>query len=144
MSDLIDEREEQEAPSDPSLDSPDLYFNRELSWLHFNHRLLQLAEGDRLPLLERVKFLSIYTSNLDEFFMVRVAGHHDQVDAGIEGRGPDGLTANETIDRVAERVRELDDRETKVWESVLRPALGEQGIRIVNCEECDDGELRAA
>src|SRR4051812_23904719 len=144
MSDVIDEREEQEAPPDPSLDSPDLYFNRELSWLDFNDRVLQLAEDGHLPLLERVKFVSIYSSNLDEFFMVRVAGHHDQVDAGIEGRGPDGLTANETIDQVAEKVHELDARQMKVWESVLRPALDENGIRIVNCEECDDRELRAA
>src|SRR3954462_7907935 len=144
MSDLIDEREEQEAPSDPSLDSPDLYFNRELSWLHFNHRVLQLAERDRLPLLERVKFVSIYSSNLDEFFMVRVAGHHDQVDAGIEGRGPDGLTANETIDQVAERVRGLDQRHIDLWEKEIRPALDEHGIRIVNCEECNDRELQAA
>src|SRR5690242_10564501 len=93
-----------EAEEQVSLDSTDLYFNRELSWLDFNDRVLQLAEGGPMPLLERVKFLSIYTTNLDEFFMVRVAGHHDQVDAGIEGRGPDGLTAQQTIDCMAERV----------------------------------------
>src|SRR3954452_15181132 len=126
------------------LDAPELYFNRELSWLDFNDRVLQLTEGDQLPLLERVKFISIYTTNLDEFFMVRVAGHHDQVDAGIEGRGPDGLTANETIDQVAEQVHELDRRQMELWESVIRPALDEHGIRIVNCEECNDAELRAA
>src|SRR5919107_1019448 len=92
------------------LDSRELYENRELSWLDFNDRVLQLAEDESLPLLERVKFLAIWSSNLDEFFMVRVAGHHDQVDAGIEGRGPDGLTAVETIDAISERVRDLQKR----------------------------------
>jgi polyphosphate kinase len=146
MSDVIQDQErgEQEAQSESSLESPELCFNRELSWLDFNDRVLQLAEGDRLPLLERVKFLSIYTSNLDEFFMVRVAGHHDQVDAGIEGRGPDGLTAQETIDCVAAQTRELDHRHVEQWEKVIRPALEEQGIRIVNCEDCNDRELHAA
>src|ERR671932_1236113 len=113
MSELIDERAE---PQAPPLDASELYFNRELSWLDFNDRVLQLAEDEKMPLLERVKFLSIDCSNLDEFFMVRVAGHHDQVDAGIEGRGPDGLTANETIDQVSERVRELDRRHMECWE----------------------------
>jgi polyphosphate kinase len=128
----------------PSLDATELYFNREVSWLDFNDRVLQLAEDDQMPLLERVKFLSIYTTNLDEFFMVRVAGHHDQVDAGIEGRGPDGLTAQETIDCVAERVRELDARAVEQWEKHVRPELEEHGIRIVTCEHCDEDELRAA
>ena len=72
----------------PALDSPELFANRELSWLQFNERVLELAEDERTPLLERVKFLAIYASNLDEFFMVRVAGLHDQVDAGIDARGP--------------------------------------------------------
>src|SRR4051794_41985638 len=114
------------------LDATELYFNRELSWLDFNDRVLQLTEDESMPLLERVKFLSIYATNLDEFFMVRVAGHHDQVDAGIEGRGPDGLTAQQTIDSIAERVRELDGRHSHQWEHVIRPALAENGIRVVN------------
>ena len=76
----------------PSLESPELYTNRELSWLQFNERVLELAEDERTPLLERVKFCAIYASNLDEFFMVRVAGLHDQVDAGIDARGADGLS----------------------------------------------------
>ena len=66
-------------PTDPSL-----YINRELSWLDFNDRVLQLAEDERVPLLERVKFCAIYTTNLDEYYMVRVAGLHDQIDAGVE------------------------------------------------------------
>jgi polyphosphate kinase len=128
----------------PALDSSELYFNRELSWLEFDYRVLQLAEDENMPLLERVKFLSIFCSNLDEFFMVRVAGHHDQVDAGIEGRGPDGLTAQETIDRIAERVHELDARMSDQWEHVVRPKLEQHGVRLVNCESCNDAELRAA
>src|ERR687892_93791 len=76
-------------PQTPTLDSPELYTNRELSWLKFNERVLELAEDETTPLLERVKFLAIYANNLDEFFMVRVAGLYDQVDAGIDARGPD-------------------------------------------------------
>jgi len=79
------------------LTASSLYFNRELSWLDFNDRVLQLAEDASIPLLERVKFCAIYTSNLDEFFMVRVAGLHDQLEAGIDARGPDGVSAGEAI-----------------------------------------------
>src|SRR5215212_2910099 len=133
MAEATKEREEREAAPLP-LDATELYFNRELSWLDFNDRVLALAEDESMPLLERVKFLSIYCSNLDEFFMVRVAAHHDQVDAGIEGRGPDGLTAGETIDQVADRVRALDRRMLDQWERVVRRELDGHGIRIVNCE----------
>jgi polyphosphate kinase len=143
MADATTERSEQEAPPLP-LDSTELYFNRELSWLDFNDRVLQLAEDEQMPLLERVKFLSIYRTNLDEFFMVRVAGHHDQVDAGIEGRGPDGLTAQETIDQVSDRTRALNQRHMDQWEEVVRPALEEHGIKIVDCDKCDAEELDAA
>src|SRR3954454_20930200 len=142
MAEATEERTEQREA--PRLDATELYFNRELSWVDFNDRVLQLAEDEQMPLLERVKFLSIYSTNLDEFVMVRVAAHHDQVDAGIEGRGPDGLTAQQTIDRVAERVREQDGRHVEQWERVVRPELEEQGIRIVNCEHCDEAELQAA
>ena len=75
-----------------SLAEASLFLNRELSWLDFNDRVLQLAEDESLPLMERVKFLAIFVTNLDEFFMVRVAGVHDQVDARIDARGPDGLS----------------------------------------------------
>jgi len=68
------------------------YINRELSWLEFNDRVLQLAEDESQPLIERLKFLAIFVTNLDEFFMIRVAGVHDQVDARIDARGPDGLS----------------------------------------------------
>ena len=76
-------------PSEPDLSDPSLYFNRELSWLDFNDRVLQLAEDPRVPLLERVNFCAIYEDNLDEFFMVRVAGLHDKVEWKIDARGAD-------------------------------------------------------
>ena len=76
----------------PDVDATDLYVNRELSWLDFNERVLELAEDPETPLMEQVKFLAIYSSNLDEFTMVRVAGLHDQVDAGIDARKADGLS----------------------------------------------------
>jgi polyphosphate kinase len=128
-------------PETPVLDSPELYTNRELSWLQFNERVLELAEDEATPLLERVKFLAIYANNLDEFFMVRVAGLYDQVDAGIDARGPDGLSPHETIDRITERTRELGRRQSRQWEDHVRPALTEHGIRVIDCQDCDTAEL---
>jgi polyphosphate kinase len=130
-------------PEVPALDSPELYTNRELSWLQFNERVLELAEDDSTPLLERVKFLAIYANNLDEFFMVRVAGLHDQVDAGIDARGPDGLSPGDTIERIGDRTRELGRRQSAQWEEQVRPALAEHGIRVIDCQECDSRELEA-
>jgi polyphosphate kinase len=131
------------SPPAPELDSPELYSNRELSWMQFNERVLELAEDESLPLLERVKFLAIYAANLDEFYMVRVAGLHDQVDAGIDARGPDGLSPSETIERIAERARELGHRHSRQWEEVMRPQLAERGIRVIDCVDCDPDELEA-
>src|SRR5512132_3241600 len=115
------------------LRDPRLYDNRETSWIDFNERVLELAEDESLPLLERVKFLAIYASNLDEFYMVRVAGLHDQVDAGIDARGPDGLSPGETIERLAERARDLGERHSRQWEQVISPELKEHGIRVIDC-----------
>src|ERR671919_15396 len=128
-------------PQTPTLDSPELYTNRELSWLKFNERVLELTEDETTPLLERVKFLAIYANNLDEFFMVRVAGLYDQVDAGIDARGPDGLSPSETIERIVERARELGRRHSRQWEDHVRPALAEHGIGVIDCEDCDGPEL---
>ncbi|MEA2431578.1 MAG: polyphosphate kinase, partial [Thermoleophilaceae bacterium] len=145
MAEATEERSTTEATTaEPALDASELYANRELSWLDFNDRVLQLAEDERLPLLERTKFLAIYNTNLDEFFMVRVAGLHDQVDARIDSRGADGLSPTETIERIAEQVAEQDKRQMHQWEEVVRPALEDEGIRIVTCEECDSDELDAA
>jgi polyphosphate kinase len=125
----------------PDLGSPDLYYNRELSWLEFNERVLELAEDESIPLLERVKFLAIYASNLDEFYMVRVAGLHDQVDAGIDARGPDGRNASETLDEVTRYAGELGRRHSRQWEDQVRPALAREGIRVVELDGCEPAEL---
>jgi polyphosphate kinase len=125
----------------PALDSPELFVNREVSWLQFNERVLELAEDDRVPLLERVKFIAIYANNLDEFFMVRVAGLHDQVDAGIDARGPDGLSARETLERLTARNAELTRRHARVWEEAVRPALAEESVRVAEVPECSGEEL---
>src|SRR5213080_4851422 len=95
------------AAATAGLDDPALYFNRELSWLEFNRRVLEEAQDPSVPLLERVKFLAIFSSNLDEFFMVRVAALKRRVHAGDQTAGPDGLTPTETTAAVAARVREL-------------------------------------
>jgi polyphosphate kinase len=125
----------------PSVEAS-LYLNRELSWLEFNDRVLQLAEDESLPLMERVKFLAIFVTNLDEFFMVRVAGVHDQLDARIDARGPDGLSPPQVLAGIAERVTELDRRHARQFIDVVRPELAEHGIRIVSCEESEaPGEL---
>ena len=118
-----------------SLDDSSLYLNRELSWLDFNDRVLQLAEDESLPLIERLKFLAIFVTNLDEFFMIRVAGVHDQLEARIDARGPDGLPPSDVLDGIAARVRALDRRHAHQLSAVIRPALAEEGIRITSCEE---------
>jgi polyphosphate kinase len=127
---------------DGPIDDPALYFNRELSWLDFNDRVLELAEDPRVPLLERVRFCGIYASNLDEFYMVRVAGLFDQLDAGIDARGPDGLAPGEQIDRIQQRVLELDDRLHACFGGKIRPALEEHGIRIISLASANAEERR--
>ena len=100
--------------------------------MEFNERVLELAEDASVPLLERVKFFAIYSSNLDEFFMVRVAGLHDQIDAGIEKPLQDGRTPTETIDALRrDRARARRRASRRCLEHDLRPALAEHGIRIV-------------
>ena len=128
-------------PSVPLTDSA-LYFNREVSWLDFNDRVLQLIEDATVPLLERVKFCAIYTSNLDEFFMVRVAGLHDQLEAGIDARGPDGMSAGEAVDTIKARVGELGRRQIRCLENELVPGLGDAGIRIASVDDVSDHERR--
>jgi polyphosphate kinase len=121
------------APRD--LKDADLYTNRELSWLDFNDRVLQLAEDETVPLLERVKFLAIWVDNLDDFFMIRVAGLHDQIDARIDARGPDGLPPMSTLESIAARLSDQYRRHARAFESAVRPGLAEHGIRIVGCEQ---------
>jgi len=127
---------------DGRIDDPALYFNRELSWLDFNQRVLELAEDPEVPLLEQVRFCAIYASNLDEFYIVRVAGLFDQLDAGIDARGPDGLAPGEQIDAIQARVLGLDRRLQRCFEGTLRPALEGHGIRIVTLDSASEAERR--
>jgi polyphosphate kinase len=118
------------------------YTNREVSWLDFNERVLELAEDPHVPLLERAKFMAIFGTNLDEFFMVRVAGIHDQIEAGVvDARRPDGLTPVETLQAVSERARELMKQHVRHWEEAVKPELGAHDIRIVDCDACSSAEL---
>jgi polyphosphate kinase len=129
-----------EAPPMPELEDASLYFNRELSWLEFNDRVLQLAEDTSVPLLERAKFCAIWESNLDEFFMVRVANLHDQLEAGVDARGADGMSTSEQIDAIRERVLGQRERLARCFERELRPALAEHGIRIISPERASPAE----
>ncbi len=131
-------------PIEPiALENPDLYVNRELSWLEFNDRVLQLMEDPDVPLLERLKFGAIFSSNLDEFFMVRVAGLHDKVDAGIDKADQSGLNATEQIDAIRARLLGLLARQTRALDHELRPALAEHGIRIIGVDEVREPERSA-
>jgi len=110
---------------------PALYINRELSWLEFNHRVLEEALDPTVPLLERVKFLAIVSSNLDEFFMVRVAGLKREIRSGEPATGPDGLSPTETLSAVSRRAHELSGHQHRCWIEQLQPALDREGIRLV-------------
>src|SRR6476646_6857939 len=127
-------------PPAPDLEDSSLYFNRELSWLDFNDRVLQLAEDSSVPLLERVKFCAIWESNLDEFYMVRVANLHDQLEAGMDARGADGMSPSGQIDAIRERVIGQRERLGACFERELRPALAEHGIRIISPERASPPE----
>jgi polyphosphate kinase len=116
------------------------YFNRELSWLQFNERVLELAEDPDVPLLERMKFVSIVSSNLDEFFMVRVAGLHEMIDAGIAKPREDGRSPLETLQAIRATVRHHVDRQARCLSRDLRPGLAEHGIRIVALDEISGEE----
>lgn len=121
-------------------DTP-LYGNRELSWLDFNERVLELAEDDRQPLMERLKFASIFTSNADEFFMIRVAGQLDKLEAGVLDPGPDGRTPAEVVSQISERFGALLDRQTNVVHERLLPALASQaGIVVAELDDLDEDQ----
>jgi polyphosphate kinase len=120
-----------------SLDKSAYYLNRELSWLAFNRRVLEEAQDASNPVLERMKFLSISASNLDEFFEIRVAGLVQQIEDGYIEAGPDGLTLFEEREAVARATQEFVEDQYLCWNEQLRPLLAENGIRVLGLEELD-------
>jgi polyphosphate kinase len=115
--------------------------NRELSHLEFHARVLELAADETLPLLERVNFCAIFSSNLDEFFQVRVAGLLGQAESGLVMRSADGLTPQQALARIRERVLELSALQARIWKRELRPALATEGVTIGGIEDLDAKEL---
>jgi len=131
------------AATSPAVDNPlpeDRYLNRELSWLDFNARVLALAADTSLPLLERAKFLAIFASNLDEFYMVRVAGLKRRDEMGLSVRSADGLSPREQLRRINERTQQIASRHAHVFLDSVRPALADEGIVIVTWAELDEDE----
>jgi len=120
--------------------SPERFINRELSWLSFNHRVLEESENQRHPLLERLRFLSISAGNLDEFYMVRVAGLQGQVREGVSVVSQDGLTPSEQLSRVTAAATDLERRQQHIWRD-LRVLMAEEGLVIENPAEITVGEL---
>jgi polyphosphate kinase len=121
-----------------SVDNPAHYINRELSWLQFNRRVLEEAQDETNPVLERLKFLSISASNLDEFFEVRIAGLVQQIEDGYTEAGPDGLSLIEERDLVSEEVHNFVTDQYQCWNEQLRPQLAEKGIRVLSLHELDE------
>jgi polyphosphate kinase len=121
----------------------DRFLDRELSWLRFNQRVLELAEDDTLPLLERARFLAIFASNLDEFFMVRVAGLKRRIAAGVAVRAASGLMPREVLDQIWEKTAELMSRHASVFREQVVPALAEENIELVRWADLDRDEQRS-
>jgi polyphosphate kinase len=128
----------------PALDDPVLYFNRELSWLQFNRRVLEEAQDPQVPLLERLKFLAIFSSNLDEFFMVRVGGIQQKVQAGIPfGSGADRMPPRIQMERISETVHSLVASQYECLSRDVLPTLEKEGITIRGLKDLSDAEKRS-
>src|SRR6188472_3312033 len=109
---------------------PENFINRELSWLEFNRRVLEEAQDPTQPLIERVKFLTIVSSNFDEFFEIRVAGIKQQIESETSDVGPDGLTPTDTFNAIQRTVHELVTAQYALWRNELIPLLAKNGIRV--------------
>ena len=127
----------------PRLDDPALFINRELSWLEFNARVLNEANDEKVPLYERLKFLGIFAQNLDEFFMVRVAGLQAQISGEVEETPPDGLTPDQQLAAISQRVHELTAEQYRIWNHGLRKELRAAGVALVSPDELSTKEQAA-
>src|SRR5262249_14205536 len=138
---LLEEVLAQDGHSEGTAAAKFAYFNRELSWLAFNRRVLEQAQDARHPLLERVKFLAIVSSNLDEFFEIRVAGLIQPVDSGVNEPSLDGLGAREQLRRIHLVVASLIEDQYRCWHEQLVPALAREGIVFKTARELAPAEL---
>ena len=125
---------------DIDLKDPALYFNRELSWIEFNRRVLEEVQDARHPLLERVKFLAIFSSNLDEFFMIRVSGLKDQIEAGVVNLPPDGMTPTQQLEQIRTIVLPMMHEQRRIFYEELLPLLEAAGIRIQRYSDLTDAD----
>jgi polyphosphate kinase len=135
---------ERKAPAHGWELSPETFVNRELSWLEFNQRVLHQAEDSRIPLLDRVNFLVIFTNNLDEFFMKRLGLLKRRLEMGMSHRRPDGMTVRQQIVAIREMVKELLDRQDRIFEKMLLPELKSHGIRISLVNDLNPEQRKAA
>ncbi|MDB5289480.1 MAG: ppk, partial [Phycisphaerales bacterium] len=136
---------QQIAESIPSANAPSEapqpdFLNRDLSWLEFNRRVLHEALDDRTPLLERLRFLGIFTSNLDEFFMKRVGGLKRQVVAGVVSRSAEALVPSQALATIRQAVIPMLERQAQCYTDVLRPALAANGVHLLDWEQLTDAE----
>ena len=134
--------EQRGEPSADVLGEQPRFLNRELSWLEFNARVLALADDPQVPLLERVKFLAIFSSNLDEFFQVRVAALKDMVAAHLASTSPDGLTAARQLEEISDRVGTLVSEQEEIYHERVKPALAAAGIWISDWDDLDDEDRK--
>ncbi|MBN8571303.1 MAG: polyphosphate kinase 1, partial [Ignavibacteria bacterium] len=122
--------------------TPDMFFNRELSWIEFNKRVLEEAQDENNPLLERAKFLSIFSSNLDEFFMIRVSGVKRQILSDINELSSDGISPHELMDRIYQKLSPLVEEQYRLFNNDIYPKLAENNIKIFKYDELTDEEKK--